>query len=123
MQFSAQFVSILMYSTIHVHCRIFYLVDLRNWNLNTAELDATITAGSGGFLPYGFGGMIKGAAACFYGFLGFDCIVTTGTSQYDYGKLTDMLHDQYYRVAMVVTSQKFALIFPNLEECEFNKTN
>nr|XP_060484026.1 cationic amino acid transporter 3-like [Panthera onca] len=58
--------------------------DLHNWKLTEedyvkAGLNDTSSLGplgSGGFVPFGFEGILRGAATCFYAFIGFEGIVT-----------------------------------------------
>lgn len=59
---------------------LWFIVDASNWNIPADKVPAG--AGKGGFAPFGVSGIIKGAASCFYGFIGFDCIATAGIGNY-----------------------------------------
>ncbi|CAO2627466.1 Cationic amino acid transporter 3 [Lemmus lemmus] len=61
---------------------------LHNWQLTEDDYKLAMSGanstdslgplGSGGFMPFGFSGILQGAATCFFAFIGFDCIATTG---------------------------------------------
>lgn len=47
---------------------LFVVADTKNWRIPASDVPEGY--GSGGFAPYGVAGIIKGAAVCFYGFIG-----------------------------------------------------
>lgn len=85
-RFNSIFTGINLLVVIFVVIAGSFHIDWHNWNITQSELDnytisinsTEVDVGTGGFFPFGFSGMMSGAATCFYGFIGFDVIASTG---------------------------------------------
>ncbi|RWS22418.1 Low affinity cationic amino acid transporter 2-like protein, partial [Leptotrombidium deliense] len=76
-QFTAVFTGVNLYVVSFVTiCGITKIQNFKNWRLPPHQGPKSMD--QGGFFPFGFNGMINGAARCFYGFVGFDAIASTG---------------------------------------------
>ncbi|XP_012225193.1 cationic amino acid transporter 2-like [Linepithema humile] len=60
-----------------------FKADINNWKLEPSCTEKNCPYGTGGFMPYGIRGVISGAATCFYGFIGFDCVAIAGEEAKD----------------------------------------
>lgn len=58
---------------------IFLSANPANWSI--PEEDVPAGFGVGGFFPYGIAGVMAGAAKCFFAFVGFDSIASTGITK------------------------------------------
>jgi len=59
-----------------------FVANLSNWFIDKNDIPPGVNGGNGGFLPFGWTGVVAGAARCFYGFIGFDSIASTGKLQF-----------------------------------------
>ncbi|XP_074598598.1 cationic amino acid transporter 3-like [Brevipalpus obovatus] len=74
--FTAVFTVVNLYAVFYCIIAGSFRADFDNWFIPKEKVPPGF--GNGGFFPYGFKGMMSGAATCFYGFVGFDAIASTG---------------------------------------------
>ena len=68
MVFAVVNISVLLFASITAFC----YSDISNWTSNST---GGIDAGDGGFMPYGWSGVLEGTGVCFWAFIGWDIIV------------------------------------------------
>ncbi|XP_053200737.1 cationic amino acid transporter 2-like [Panonychus citri] len=74
--FTAIFTVVNLYAVFFVIIAGAFRANINNWFIPKHKVPPGF--GKGGFAPWGFQGVMKGAATCFYGFVGFDAIASTG---------------------------------------------
>ncbi|XP_002731141.1 high affinity cationic amino acid transporter 1-like [Saccoglossus kowalevskii] len=77
-RFNNVFTSINMVVVLFILVTAVLKANFYYWDIQVEDIPDPETQGDGGFFPFGFSGTMSGAATCFYAFVGFDAIATTG---------------------------------------------
>lgn len=75
-RFNNIFTSVNMLVILYILLCGLFKLEIHNWSLTSDEVPSD--KGNGGFTPYGISGTMAGAATCFFAFVGFDVVATTG---------------------------------------------
>ena len=76
MVFALVNISVLLFASITAFC----YADITNWTSNST---GGVGVGDGGFLPYGWTGVLEGTGVCFWAFIGWDIIVLSAEETKD----------------------------------------